>query len=177
MRITTLFLAATALLAAACGKKTESNPEPAKPGPDKIIAPVKTEAPKLACDTVLPAAVRDKYFAGMTLASSPAVKTAAGLTLNCVFQKGTETQMVQVVCNHVADDIVSEILGNLKRSMHDVNDVPGVGKEAYEGVQDGKRILRFHDDDTSCYGSILSSPSAADVAKALVASLTPDLLK
>ncbi len=171
MRTATLILAALATLLVACSKKEE----PAKPpGPDKIVAPAKTPPVKLECDALVPKDVRDKYFAGATFEPMPTVTTRAGKTMNCMFKKGDELQMVQVICNKVPDDTVNQAMDQEKAAMKDAKDLPGIGKRAFAGTQNGKHILRFTDDDTSCTGSIMGSVSE-DVAKYLVAHLTPDM--
>jgi hypothetical protein len=170
---TTIVVLSLAALSAACGKKkTEAPP----PGPEKIIAP--DVAPMANCPSLLPNELRAQYFAGLAMSPTPPQKTGSGTLLTCIFSKpGAEQQVVQVNCSAIAPSTLDQDMKEIRTRMTDVKELSGIGKQAFVGTENGKKILRFVDDDTRCYGVITSSPNAEAVAKALVAVLTPDTIK
>jgi hypothetical protein len=172
MRQKILICATLAALLAACGKKTET-PAPPPPGPDKIVAPAKPIP--FDCDLILPKEVRAKYFPDSVY--EPVTPKKGTKTLDCVFKKGTVVQMVQVMCDRKDDGAIKMVLDEAKAGLTDIKDVSGIGKYAYMGMAKNEPVLRFRDDDTYCYGTILAVPGAEELAKTLVATLKPENVK
>jgi hypothetical protein len=172
MRVLTLTLAAALL--AACFKKNE-----APPPPKTVEAPMPmrpTANKSFDCNSILPKEARDKYLDGMQMALERENNGVAGRILDCPMRKDENEAHIQVICTRLMTYSVNTILDNAKSQMNDVKDVAGVGRRAFAGMHAGKRVLHFADDDTSCYGSLVSVPHAEEVAKVIASNLTPALM-
>jgi hypothetical protein len=174
MRILSLTLAAA--MVAACGnKKTEPAPPKTVEPPPLPLQPTANRT--LDCDSIIPKAARDKYFDGMQMELQKEKRGGSGRVLDCPLHKGKDLAYVQVMCNTLMNYSVNGILDTAKSELKDVKDVAGVGRRAYVGMRGDRQVLHFADDDTPCYGVLISVPHAEDVARIIVSNLTLALFK
>jgi hypothetical protein len=148
------------VLIVACSDKQESAPTPAPaPAPQPPTMPpaprgevtARSNAP--SCDVLLPAALRDRYFAG--------AKVDGGKPGRCniALADGTSAR-ITALCNIVA---VAPVADALKTQMASATELPGVGQRAL--LIDGGSFhqVTAWDTDSPCQLT-LNMPKPIDVA-------------
>ncbi|MBU1068942.1 hypothetical protein KJ975_05155 [Myxococcota bacterium] len=131
-----------------------------------------TPEPKLVCTNLIPEELQKKQGLSSVKAASTVAKPR---TMDCPFQKGTESYSASFDCPTWDDNTFKETLERRKKAMEGAKDVEGLGRMAYVGNKYGIVMLTFWDDDTSCYVTIPGKDEAFIIAfaKDLAASLKP----
>jgi len=167
---TRIYVAALALVLAACGKKAETGAAKTDEKPSAPATADKPAAPggKLACAKLVPQALVDKYLSGFTLEESDPPLGGH----QCNYTKDANTVGVTVNCGE-ADKREKET-AVMKDSMHGV-DVPGIGRSALK-LQSAFPQYDVWDDDTPCHiivtvGDVPADPLA--FTKDVVQAVTP----
>lgn len=192
------FLVAATLLVTACKKEEEAArpvdkpvttvpvPPPAptapsdKPGETAAASPTGTPAAAPAapgnptCDKLVPASLRDKYFAGFEAKDE---ESAGGRSCSFINATQGEVYLYSVMCVDWDDATFQTTMERGKKSMKNAKDLPGIGKAAYVGETPIGPMIQFRDDDTNCYGTLTApADKAPELAKELVGVLTPAIV-
>ncbi len=172
MRHTLRWASAVSFLVFACkgsdskqGSETGAKPAADSPaglppgGAQPAAPPAGSAGRTFPCDTVVPTATREKYFAGYTFKEGQ----GAGLAAKCIFNKdpdftkpvGPERQggmaMIEVLCDRTySDSDIAEQLARMKKVLpKDYQDVsPPVGRAAWTRKA-GNQVV-FYDAETGC---------------------------
>jgi hypothetical protein len=178
MRSTALVLCL--LATAACSKKEDAPPAPTPtPAPTPSDKPATPSAPPttppaakrlytlMSCEKVLAAAIRDKYFAGLT----PADVTNESNSGECKFDGKAGPLKFGAACLDAAPEGTYQMLVDSakKRAANGFKTVEGVGKfVTYTGVgnssvEGGNHTIIVYDDDSECEIRAII-PAKVDVA-------------
>lgn len=161
--------AGTGSAAPAAGTGTAA-PAPA-PGSGAVAAP----AGSLSCDEVLPPAVREAHFAGLTINEEKPADGNRGV--NCMGVGGGAVTVVTIYCPSWDEATFKATMEAGKKGLENAADVPGVGRMAYTGTMAKMSLLQFWDDDTPCYGTANLKGDPVPLGKALAAAITPAALE
>lgn len=189
-------LFAALIAAAACSKKkdepaeTKPNPEETKPAETKPAEGEPAQQPTeqgggddspyvpIACDKLLPPALRDKYFKGLEIKTreDPEMKNQASAICDIKFSADVTGSVAAHCHRDMPEDMFKAIPQQRKTSKdHTWTDGVGLGMSTFDSSKSGGKVKMAEawDDNSLCSVQITAPPSfdATALAKDLLASL------